>query len=128
MDKCYYMPKCKRCGNEFKSANPYRSYCNACSQIRAKVESPKSSRELTEITSYLVQKYLLEGMDKREIAQLLDRHIEDIEKAAAVKLRKFEYQTMREYLNPVKVVPKTQNEIEVKKIWGDFKLRLATNT
>lgn len=127
MDENKYTHTCKRCGKVLKGVERYRFYCAHCSQIM-KAASKKSSREFTELTPYLVQKYLLEGMSKKDIADLLDRCVEDVEKASAVKLRKFEYQTMREYLNPVKVVPKTQNEIEVKKIWGDFKSRLAINT
>lgn len=127
MDENKYTHTCKRCGKVLKGVERYRFYCVHCSSIM-KATPKKSSREFTELTPYLVQKYILEGMSEKDIADLLDRSMEDIKKASAVKLTKVDYQTMREYLNPVKVVPKTQNEIEVKNLWGDFKSRLAVNT
>lgn len=83
--------KCKNCGKEFK---PIREDHH---EKRALTDSRGKNRAFTDITPYLCQKWQREGMPISQIADMLNRSIQNIKKALAVPLTKDAYQDMREY-------------------------------
>lgn len=113
---------CKYCGAEFEAKSAKRIFCSDdCKQkyhrpasirrqrekreaekaaIRAGLPLPRAecpkSREITPTTVLLVHKYAAEGMPVGEIAELLDRCMDDVNKALAEPLTSEQERLIRE--------------------------------
>lgn len=114
------MRKCKnsKCGQYFEY-NPARKQLYCCSKCRWEANNrkrkrkrpyhkrqpelkPDLNRPYTDDTIYLVHKWHREGMDSKEIADLLMRSEENVRRALREPLTSEQEKTMEEYLSPVK--------------------------
>ena len=89
---------CKYCGAKLKAKSAKRVFCgDRCRQnyyswerrMAGRAEAPREAiepREITPTTVYLVHKYAAEGMPVETIAELLNRCMDDIDKALAEPL------------------------------------------
>lgn len=88
---------CRNCGKVFMTADK-AVYCSAeCRITAARAPMRDKDREHTVDTAYLCQKWYREGMDTREIAEILRRSVESVNLALAVRLGPEDYAMMEEY-------------------------------
>ena len=111
------MRKCKNrgCNNyfEYNPSKPRQKYCcrKCCQDAHNRVNNrkrkyhkyepaPKSdlNRQYTEDTVYLVHKWNREGMSVKEIAELLNRSVENVQNALDIPLTRPQEKCMDEYL------------------------------
>lgn len=92
-----YQKVCIECGRTFLTHNKRTAYCSdKC--INAKYLVKKNQdREFTSLTPYLCQKWRREGMPIRQIADTLNRSIQNVKQALAVPLTKEAYEDMRQF-------------------------------
>ena len=114
------MRKCKnkQCGKYFEY-NPARKQIYCCSKCRQEANNrkrkrkrpyhkrqpelkPDLNRPYTDDTIYLVHKWHREGMDSKEIAELLMRSEENVRQALRKPLARGQEKAIIEYLLPIK--------------------------
>lgn len=100
-----------QCGKWFEAARPNQIYCcqkcgksfhnRAENKIRRKLRKTSLSgpnRPYTADTIYLIHKWHREGMDSKEIGDLLMRSVENVRQALREPLTYSQEKTMEEYL------------------------------
>lgn len=85
---------CLQCGKQFIARSRSTVLCRVC---REALTDNDRDREHTVDTAYLCQKRHREGMDTREIAEILRRSVESVNLALAVRLGPEDYAMMEEY-------------------------------
>lgn len=114
------MRKCKnkQCGKyfEYNPSHPKKYCCQKCCQDahnrmnnrKRKYHKyqpgpkPNPNRPYTPDTVYLIHKWHREGMDSKEIGDLLMRSVENVQAALEKPLTRGQEKTISEYLLPIK--------------------------
>lgn len=115
------MPQMRKCQNskcgqyfEYDPAKKQLYCCSKCRweannrkrkrkrEYRKREPAPGPNRPYTDDTIYLIHKWHKEGMDSKEIADLLMRSEENVRRALREPLTSEQEKTMEEYLSPVK--------------------------
>ena len=105
-----------RCENWFVPKNAKQKYCcrKCCMSVHNRADNKKRrlqkaaepplnlNRPYTPDTVYLIHKWHREGMDSKEIGDLLMRSVENVQAALRKPLTYSQEKTMSEYLLPVK--------------------------
>lgn len=110
----YYSKKCAKCGRYFKvkTGGASRQYCSEKCYSSAYYEkqknayterlekSPSKNREFTPDTVYLIHKWSTEGWSTKEIAYILARSMQSVQKALDTPITRVQKNTIKEYLYP----------------------------
>lgn len=105
-----------RCGNWFVPKNAKQKYCcrKCCMSVHNRAENKRRrlqkaaeppqdrNRPYTRDTVYLVHKWYREGMKVQEIAELLNRSVENVQAALESPITHSQVESMKRYSAPVK--------------------------
>ena len=97
-----FKKKCFECGKVFMTKANNAKYCSKKCKRKHVTESEKGTRggkdrKFTPMTPYLCQKWHREGMPTRQIAEILNRSVENVKSALDVKLSGEAYREMEEF-------------------------------
>lgn len=101
-EKKLHEMECRWCHKKFITYSKNARYC--CTQCRLASNARKCrkhglDRPFSEITPYLIHKYYQEGMPPKEIASILRRNIQSIEKALETPLKPEEQKSVDYYFH-----------------------------